>query len=84
MSNQITLPKTLIIDRNKFLDWYLDEDTLQEINIALLQYNKYTLDINDLLNKVLYIPEYVLVGGQEYTLDENDDVDSANVNFIFN
>lgn len=75
---------TLIIDRNEFLDWYLDEDTLQEINIALLQYNKYTLDINDLLNKVLYIPEYVLVEGQEYTLYENDDVNIDGVLLKFN
>jgi hypothetical protein len=75
---------TLIIDRNKFLDWYLDEDTLQEINIALLRYNKYTLDINDLLNKVLYIHEYVLVEGQEYTLDENDDVNIDGVSLKFN
>jgi hypothetical protein len=75
---------TLIIDRNKFLDWYLDEDTLQEINIALLQYNKYTLDINDLLNKVLYIPEYILVEGQKYTLDENDDVNTNGVSLKFN
>lgn len=78
--------RKLIIDREKFLNWYIDgsEDFLSESYDALLEYGTYTLTIQDLLDRSGYIPEWVLVDGQDYTLDENGDVDESNVEFIFN
>jgi hypothetical protein len=77
--------KTLIIDRKKFLDWYVDDtDFMSEAYDCLLEFGKYTLTLQEMLDTTGYIPEWVLVEGQEYTLDDNGDVDETDVQFIFN
>lgn len=78
--------KTLVIAREKFLNWYIDgsEDFMSEAFDCLLEFGTYTLTIEDLLSRAEYIPEHILVEGQEYSLDENDDVDTSNAELIFN
>lgn len=78
--------KTLIIDRAKFLNWYFDEDfdITYSVKDCLLGRDIYMTSIHELLDTTGYIPDWILVDGQEYTLNENGDVDETNVNFIFN
>ena len=77
--------KTLIIDRLAFLDWYFtDVDLTTDVYTALLDNKEYTLKLDDLLESVGYIPEWVLVEGQKYELDEAGDVYVNNISIQFN
>jgi hypothetical protein len=77
--------KTLIIDRLAFLDWYFqDIDLTNDIYIDLLSKKEYMLTLEDLLNIVPYIPSWVLVEGQQFEMDENEDVDVNKVSLEFN
>jgi hypothetical protein len=77
--------KTLIIDRLAFLDWYFqDVDITTDVYTALLDGKKYTLNIEDLLESVGYIPEWILVDGQQFEVDENGDVYTNNISIEFN
>ena len=77
--------KTLIIDRLAFLDWYFqDVDITTDVYTALLDAKKYTLNLEDLLESVGYIPEWILVEGQQFEVDENGDVNTDNVSLEFN
>ncbi len=78
--------KKLIIDRELFLDWYLteSEQLMSEVFDALLIKGSYVLSIESLLNRVEYIPEEILVDNQEYKLDAVGDVDTTDVELIFN
>lgn len=77
--------KTLIIDRLAFLDWYFqDVDITTDVYTALLDAKKYTLNLEDLLESVGYIPEWILVEGQQFEVDENEDVNTDNVSLEFN
>lgn len=73
--------KTLIIDRVKFLNWYFEDGINKD---ELYDLSNDVSKLNELLDTTGYIPDWILVGGQEYTLDENGDVDESNVEFIFN
>jgi len=68
--------KKLIIDRKKFLNWYIEVDTdfINEIYDSLTEFGEYKLTAQQLLDSAGYIPENVLVAGQDYKLDDNDDV----------
>lgn len=68
--------KKLIIDRKKFLNWYIEVDTdfINEIYDSLTEFGEYKLTAQQLLDTAGYIPENVLVEGQDYKLDDNDDV----------
>lgn len=68
--------KKLLIDRKKFINWYVDVDTdfIDQIYEALVEEGEYRITAQQLLDTVGYIPEQVLVAGQEYELDGNDDV----------
>src|SRR5512137_1185683 len=76
--------KKLLIDRKKFINWYVDVDTdfIDQIYEALVDEGEYKLTAQQLLDSVGYIPEQVLVAGQEYTLDSSDDVDTAGFDLI--
>ena len=77
--------KTLIIDRLAFLDWYFqDIDLTNDVYIDLLSKKEYTLKLEDLLNSIDYIPTWVLVEGQQFEMDENEDVDVNKVSLEFN
>ena len=77
--------KTLIIDRLAFLDWYFQYvDITTDVYTALLDAKKYTLNLEDLLESVGYIPEWILVEGQQFEVDENEDVNTDNVSLEFN
>jgi hypothetical protein len=77
--------KVLLIDKKKFLDWYNDDvDFTSSVIHDLLIRGECRITLDDLLNNVGYIPEWVLVDGQEYTLDEIGDVDITNVSIKFN
>lgn len=76
---------TLIIDKQKFLEWYNEDvDFTADVMHHLMNYGHYKVSVNDLLNDVGYIPEWVLVEGQKYKLYENGDVDVRFVSLKFN
>lgn len=73
--------KKLIIDRVKFLNWYF------EGNISHKKFNDLSgslFKLKKLLDTTGYIPEWILVEGQDYLLDANGDVDESNVKLTFN
>lgn len=76
--------KKLLIDRKKFINWYVDVDTdfINQIYEALIDEGEYRLTAQQLLDSVGYIPEQVLVAGQEYELDDNDDVITSGFDLI--
>ena len=77
--------ETLIIDKKKFLDWYHgDVDFTASVINALLVYGEYKFTIDELLDSVGYIPEEVLVDGQQYSLDSFGDVDTSDFLLKFN
>ena len=77
--------KTLIIDKQKFLEWYnADVDFTADVMHHLMHYGHYKVSVNDLLDDIGYIAEWVLVEGQKYKLYENGDVDVRNVILKFN
>jgi len=77
--------KTLIIDKELFLNWYNDDvDFTASVFHSLLTRGEYKITLDDLLNEVVYIPEWVLVSGQEYTLDNIGDVVTTNISLKFN
>lgn len=77
--------KVLLIDKKKFLDWYNDDvDFTASVVYGLMTHGEYKITLDDLLIDLGYLPEWVLVDGQEYTLDEIGDVDLTNVSLKFN
>lgn len=78
--------KTLIIDRESFLDWYFSDgiDITANVIDALLTDGQYNLDIQELLESVGFVSEHILEGGQEYELYENGDVNIENVKLKIN
>jgi hypothetical protein len=80
------LTDTLIIDREKFLDWYLNErgDFIAVAYSTLLNFREYSITQNDMLESMQNKPidEKLLVKGQKYVLDEYGDVDTYHVKLI--
>ena len=77
--------KTLIIDRESFLDWYFaDYDITQLVYNTLIEKDQCTFNLIDILNSLDYLPDWVLVEGQEFDLDCNGDVEINNVSLKFN
>ena len=76
--------KKLLIDRKKFINWYVDVDTdfIDQIYEALVDEGEYRITAQQLLDTAGYIPEQVLVTGQEYELDDNDDVITSGFDLI--
>lgn len=79
------MEKNLILDRRLFLDWYFNGISFNDnVYVDLLNNGKFELNIEELLYSVVSMPEWVLVGGQDYKLDANGDVDIDNVSLKFN
>jgi len=77
---------TLLIDREKFLDWYLNEkgDFIAMAYSSLFNFREYRITLQDMIESIQYqpIPEKLLVKGQKYTLDKYGDVDTYHVKLI--
>jgi hypothetical protein len=82
------LTDTLLIDREKFLDWYLNErgDFIAMAYSNLLNFREFSITQNDMLESMQNKPidEKLLVKGQKYVLDEYGDVDTYHVKLILN
>lgn len=75
--------KTLLIDRNKFCNWYFDyeicKDFFYDQNIMeeLKTHGTYTLNLQDILDGLDLIPDTIVAEGQEALTDEWDEVDTS-------
>lgn len=75
--------KILYIDREAFLNWYFDEDIIEDFvyNFGVIQQLKsegsYILDAEELLSGVGYLPENLAIEGQVVLLDDNDEIDMS-------
>jgi len=77
--------ETLIVDKEKFLNWYNnDVDFTESVIYSLMVNREYKITLDELLDNVGYIPEEVLVDGQQYSLDSFGDVDTYDVSLKFN
>ena len=78
----ILAKKILYIDREAFIDWYFDQDMIedfvdnQDVISELKEKGKFSLDINALLDNCGYLPENVAVDGQEVVLDKLGEIDT--------
>jgi hypothetical protein len=72
--------KTLLIDKNKFCDWYFDyevcKDFFHDQNILeeLKKHGTYSFNLQKVLNGMEYVPEHVVAEGQEPIIDEWENV----------
>jgi hypothetical protein len=79
------MANNLVLDRKLFLDWYFNGISFNDnVYVALLNDGKFELNIEELLYSVVAMPEWVLVSGQHYELDDNGNVDIDNVSLKFN
>jgi hypothetical protein len=75
--------KTLLIDKQAFIDWYFDHDICKEFfnrhNIleSLTNDGVFTVTLQHILESVGYLPADIVAEGEEPMLDNHDDVDMA-------
>ena len=75
--------KTLLIDRNKFCNWYFDYEVCkdffydQNIMEELKTHGTFTLNLQDILDGLDLIPDTIVAEGQEALTDEWDEVDTS-------
>lgn len=75
--------KTLLIDRNKFCNWYFDyeicKDFFYDQNIMeeLKTHGTFTLNLQDILDGLDLIPDTIVAEGQEALTDKWDEVDTS-------
>ena len=75
--------KTLLIDKQAFIDWYFDHDICKEFfnrhNIleSLTNDGVFTVTLQHILESVGYLPADIVAEGEEPMLDDSDDVDMA-------
>ena len=75
--------KTLLIDKQAFIDWYFDHDICKEFfhrhNIleSLTNDGVFTVTLQHILDSVGYLPADVVAEGEEPMLDEHDEVDMS-------
>ena len=80
--------KKLLINRKHFIDWIFDYDDRKdffqtyEVGKALLNDGAFTLSIDDLLSNVGYLPVEVAEKGQDLSLDEEGDINTADYELI--
>jgi hypothetical protein len=80
--------KTLLINRKHFVDWIFDYDDKKdffqtyEVGKALLNDGVFTLSIDDLISNVGYLPVEVAEKGQDLSLDEEGDINTADYDLI--
>lgn len=79
------LADTLLIDREKFLHWYLTETDFIDMAYSNLEnFREFRITQNDMLESIQnqLIPEKLLVKGQRYAVNEYGDVDTYHVKLI--
>ena len=82
------MKKTLLINRETFLDWYFDEDTRQDffknfdVLDSLNSQGTFTITADSILDSCGYIPDHVVEDGQDIVLDDYDDVDTTQYDSI--
>lgn len=80
--------KKLLINRKNFIDWIFDYDDRKdffqtyEVGKALLNDGVFTLSIDDLISNVGYLPVEVAEKGQDLSLDEEGDINTADYELI--
>lgn len=80
--------KKLLINRKHFIDWIFDYDDRKdffqtyEVGKALLNDGVFTLSIDDLISNVGYLPVEVAEKGQNLSLDEEGDINTADYELI--
>lgn len=77
------MTKTLLIDKQSFIDWYFDHDICKEFfhrhNIleSLTNDGVFTVTLQHILDSVGYLPADVVAEGEEPMLDDSDEVDMS-------
>jgi len=75
--------KTLLIDKQSFIDWYFDHDICKEffnrhdILKSLTDKGVFTVTLQDILDNIGYLPADVVAEGQEPMLDNHDEIDMS-------
>ena len=75
------MTKTLLIDKQAFIDWYFDHDICKEffnrhdILESLTDKGVFTITLQHILDSVGYLPADIVAEGQEPMLDDNDEID---------
>ena len=75
--------KTLLIDKQAFIDWYFDHDICKEffdrhkILKSLTDHGVFTVTLQHILDSVGYLPAQVVAEGEEPMLDDSDEVDMS-------
>lgn len=83
-----TMKKRLLIDRDKFFEWYFDHDTATDffythnVKSSLASFGKFNIKATELLDSCGYIPQQVVEDGQDVILDEQGDVDTEQYSSI--
>ena len=77
------MTKTLLIDKQSFIDWYFDHDICKEffdrhdILESLTNDGVFTVTLQHILDSVGYLPADVVAEGEEPMLDDSDEVDMS-------
>lgn len=58
--------KELLVDREKFINWFLSDEldkliNIQDMNDDLIKSGEFILTADDLLSRAIYVPGHVLV-----------------------
>ena len=73
--------KTLFIDKEKFCDWYFDDDTCNEffdrysVLSELIEKGTFEIKLDHILENVGYLPENVIADKQKPILDKYGEID---------
>ena len=82
------MKKTLLINKEIFLDWYFDEDAREEffrtfdVIDALNSDGVFTITAESILDSCGYIPKHVVEDGQDVELDSSGDVNTTEYDSI--
>jgi hypothetical protein len=74
--------KILYINREVFIDWFLDEDMIetfvhdQGVIKELIDTGTFTITAEELLSGAGYLPSHLASKGQEVVLNEMDEIDT--------
>jgi len=73
--------KVLLINKGSFLDWYFDQDIIEDffdhhsVFRCLEEDGVFTITAKGLLDEVGYLPDHVVEDGQEIIYNHLDEVD---------
>jgi hypothetical protein len=80
--------KTLLINKEAFLDWYFDHETKEDffyhydVLNELAEKGEFKLKLSSILDEVGYLPDSVVEEGQHIIYDDQGDVDISAYNKI--